>query len=151
MLKIVLEFIFCFGATVFFALLMSAPSKSILPTSVIAALGYAGCMYIARSKSELLGYLVATVFICICGEVCARIMKFPALIFVFPAIIPLVPGIGLYETVLAFVKNDIQKGLNLGTRTMLIAIVIAASIAVTSAFMRSLFNLLKKPQKNAVT
>ncbi|HOW23980.1 MAG TPA: threonine/serine exporter family protein [Sedimentibacter sp.] len=54
-------------------------------------------------------------------------------IFIFPAIIPIVPGFGLYETMLAFVQNDILSALEIGADTILNIVAMATAMALVSA------------------
>lgn len=57
-------------------------------------------------------------------------MKMPATIFIFPGVIPLVPGVGIYNTMTAFVGGDIQNGISLGFSTCAIAGAMAMAMAV---------------------
>jgi uncharacterized membrane protein YjjB (DUF3815 family) len=67
------------------------------------------------------------------GEIFARRFKMPATIFIFPAIIPIVPGLGLYETMLAFVQNDILSALEIGADTIFNIVSMAIAMALVSA------------------
>ncbi|WP_313341752.1 threonine/serine exporter family protein [Sedimentibacter sp.] len=114
-----LEMIYCFIATFFFAQIMNAPKKTLLYSSLTASIGYAVYKFCIVSGHSLLGFFLGTCLIAIIGEILARRLKMPATIFIFPSVIPIVPGLGLYETILAFVQNDIQKALETGVNTIL--------------------------------
>lgn len=64
--------------------------------------------------------------------------KAPANIFSLIGIVPLVPGGGLYQTMLALVMDDYSAALSTGVQTMLIAGAIALAIAVVAVFFRAL-------------
>jgi len=127
------DFIICTAAVVFYALLMNAPKKSIIYTAIISGTGYV--IYDLCNK-EIIGYFIATLFIAICGEILARIKKTPSTIFVFPAIIPLVPGIGLYQTMLKLVQNDYAAALAMGVQTVFIAGAMAVAVAIINVLAR---------------
>ena len=136
-LLIIKDFLSCTAAVIFYSLLMNSPKQLIKFTAVISGLGY--IIYdIFRYfvESEILGYFIATLFIAIIGEVMARIKKMPSTIFVFPAIIPLVPGIGLYQTMLKLVQNDFSAALTQGVQTVFIAGAIAVAVAIINVLAR---------------
>ena len=131
--------VFCFFATSFFSILLCAPGRSILPASAIAAVGY--YVYFVFSYFGLsiyLGGFLGTLFIALAGEILARIMKMPSTIFVFPAIIALVPGIWLYRTMLFLVHGEYASFASKGTETLLFAGVMAAAIAVVNFVFRTI-------------
>lgn len=133
MLNYLKEAIFCFMATVFFAVLMKTPRKAILLCSVIATVGY---MVYSLSKGVLqstdIGYFAGTFIMAVLGETAARLMKMPSTVFISPAVIPLVPGLGLYQTMLFFVQGQLQLGMQTGAQTMIALAEMAMAIAISS-------------------
>lgn len=141
------DFIACFGASVFYCIIMSLPKKAIWISSLSSAMTY----IVYRSaflsvESEYMGYLAASFFAAVSAEILARICKMPATIFIFPAVIPLVPGIGLYRTMLCMVRSDMSGFATEGTKTLIISGIIAVTVAVVNAFFRSV--LKRKPIQN---
>ncbi|HHZ01544.1 MAG TPA: threonine/serine exporter [Tissierellia bacterium] len=132
MLKIILDLFYCFIATLFFALIMNAPKKTILHSSLFAAVGYLIYINLSDFVSPTLGFFSGTAFIAMMGEISARKFKMPATIFIFPAVIPIVPGFGLYETMLAIVQNNIFLALEIGTNTILNIAAMAMAMALVS-------------------
>ena len=107
MLDAVLDLVYCLVASLFFALIMKIPKRALISTSISASLGY--FIYVSCSAISItLGFFAGTVFVAVMGEILARKLKMPATIFIFPAVIPIVPGLGLYQTMLALVQNDID-------------------------------------------
>ena len=127
-----LELIYCFIATFFFAQIMNAPRKSLIYSSLTASTGYALYKLCIISERPILGFFLGTCIIAVIGEILARKLKMPATIFIFPSIIPIVPGLGLYETILAFVQNDIQEALETGASTILSIGSMAIAMALIS-------------------
>ena len=131
MLDIVLNLVYCFVASLFFALIMNAPKKTLISTSISASLGYFIHIY-SSTLNETLGFFAGTVFVAMMGEILARKFKMPATIFIFPAVIPIVPGVGLYQTMLALVQNNITSALEIGTNTILNIAAMAVAMALVN-------------------
>lgn len=139
------DFIFCLFATVSYSILMSIPKKAIICASILASIGYIIYEFIfIYGKQELMAYFIATLFIAIIGEGLARKLKMSSIMFIYPAVIPLVPGIGLYRTMLMLVENDFDNFLRVGIQTLFISGAIAAAIAITNLIVRNLPNLSRK-------
>ena len=100
----------CMGAAAFFGLLFHAPGRCIFPASLIALAGYGLYLVtLAYSSSTAAAAFVASLLISALSELFARKLRAPATIFVSIAIIPLVPGGGLYSTMLAMIQNRLQE------------------------------------------
>ena len=139
------DFVACFGATLFYCIIMSLPKKALWISSLSSAITYIIFRVVFLSiASEYMGYLAASFFAALSAEVLARACKMPATIFIFPALIPLVPGLGLYRTMLSLVRSDMSGFASEGTKTLFISGIIAVTVAVVNAFFRSI--LKRKPQ-----
>jgi len=135
-----------FAATLFFALIMKCTRKTIFYSAITGAIAYL-VYYIIASKGYntsafFLGTFVATI---IC-ELLARKFYKPATIFIFPAIITIVPGLGLYETMSYLVNSDISTGSLIGAKTILYIIIMAISMSVASV----LFLIFKDKNKRVL-
>ena len=138
------DFVACFGATIFYCIIMQLPKKALWISSLSSALTYIVFRVAFLSiESEYVGYLAASCFAALSAEVLARVCKMPATIFIFPAVIPLVPGLGLYRTMLCLVRSDMSGFASEGTKTLIISGIIAVTVAVVNAFFRSI--LKRKP------
>lgn len=141
------DFAVCFAAVFSYGKIMSVPVKPLIPASLAGAASYLVYRIIyLESGHELVGYLTAALIVSAVSEVLARKLKMPATIFVMPGIIPLVPGVGLYRSMLCLVRNDINGFFSAGVRTLFISGIIAAAIAVVNAIARHMF---PKPNKTA--
>lgn len=137
------DVIFTFFATIFFSMIMNAPNKTIIQTSIIASIGYSVCMIVVKLGNELAGYFIGTSIIVMLSAFLSNRNKIPSIIYIFPAVIPLVPGIGLYRTILALVQNNIGMLTKNGISTILIAI----TMAMAMAFINILSNITTKRNK----
>lgn len=132
MVDISLELFYCFAASLFFALIMNAPKETLIRTSLVASLAYVIYVTLADRVHVTLGFFAGTAFAAMMGEIFARRFKMPATIFIFPAVIPIVPGFGLYQTMLALVQNNIPSALETGVTTILNIGAMAVAMALVS-------------------
>ena len=58
------------------------------------------------SGNELVATFMAALFMALFSEICARAIRAPAVVFLFPCAIPIVPGGALYRTMYALLTND---------------------------------------------
>jgi len=129
----IISFIFCFLTTYFFAYTLNAPKKSMLISSLIASLGYIIYYALAKNPSLIVfSFFVGALAIALLGETASRIIKMPATVFITPAIIPLVPGLGLYQTMLNLVNGDYNSAIKTGFDTLLAIGAMAVGIALAS-------------------
>lgn len=97
-------------------------------------------MFLAWSSSLLLSVFLATLAVCLYSEFAGRAFKMPVSVFVICAIIPLVPGSGLYYSMTAYID-----GRNLeASRKMIETLMIAGTISVAIATMSSVTNIFRK-------
>ena len=134
------DLVFCFLTTLTFAFLMSAPLRAKLLSAGIATAGYLIYdIFIMQEMSVLLAFFAGTVVIAVLAEVTARLAKMPATLFIYPAVIPLVPGLGLHQTMLCLMQGDYAGFGQTGTQTALIAGVMAAGVAIVNLTVRVVF------------
>jgi uncharacterized membrane protein YjjB (DUF3815 family) len=92
------------------------------------------------SKSMLFSVFVAIILVCIYSEIVAPHLKTPVSVFVTCAIIPLVPGRGLFNSMQLFIAGD---NLN-ASKTILQTLLIAGTISIAIALVSSVTNLINK-------
>ena len=142
------DFVACFGASAFYCVIMSLPKKAMWISSLSSAMTYIVYRFtFLNIDSEYMGYFAASCFAAISAELLARACKMPATIFIFPSVIPLVPGIGLYRTMLCLGQNDMTGFASEGTKALIISGIIAVTVAVVNAMFRSLLKRKPIPQK----
>jgi uncharacterized membrane protein YjjB (DUF3815 family) len=130
------QLIACFFAAFFFSVLMNQPRRTMPVSSLIAVAGYT--VYLGLNRG-VLAYFAATIVIGLCCEISARIMKHAATLFFTGAIVPLVPGVGLYNTMRYAVEGEYGKAVSTGVFTLLAICGIALAVTVTSVLFSSFF------------
>ena len=101
MVEIIKQFLFSFISTIGFSVLFNIPKGLIAKTGFVGGIGWI-IFYITRQylNNEIISTFFAALTVGIFGELFARYFKKPATVFIIPGIIPLVPGAGMYYTML---------------------------------------------------
>lgn len=84
------------------------------------------------SRSEVLAFFAGTFLCCVLAEVFARILRTPTTVISIVAIIPLVPGVMLYNTMLEFTHGNTISGIEMVVRTLTAAGSMALAITAAS-------------------
>ena len=116
-----------------FGLLMSAPKKAVIWGGFLGAAGYFIywlCMQagMPESAAMFLGALTAAIG----TQIAARRFKMIATVFVTIAILPMVPGLGLYRAMSALAQGQLASGGAIAAHTMALIVMIALGIALGS-------------------
>lgn len=131
------SFIVTFG----FGILFNIKGKKLL----FAALGgglswYCYSLPLSLGLSEVSSLFISALVFSTYSEVLARIFKTPVTSFVICALFPLVPGSGMYYTMLATINGDLQNAVHLGINTLANAGTLALGVifisTITSLFFR---------------
>ena len=135
---LLVNFFFSFLATAGFSIFFNSPKKSLFPVGIIGGIGWTVYILLFNfTENSILSNFLAATLISLLSEILARKMKYPAIIFAIPGILPLIPGLGLYNTMLSLVEGNYLN---------------AASIAMGVLFITSLvktyFILIHKIQKS---
>lgn len=133
--------LYAFGASLAFAIVFNIPRNKLLLSALGGMLGQ--LVYVVSQlviSNDVILYLLATIAISLYAEVLARLTKSPTTIYLAVALIPLVPGGGIYYTMLYFINGEIDLGVSTGIHTFLISGALAVGIIMIS----STVNLVRK-------
>ncbi len=134
-----LQFIFAFFATAGFTLIFNIPHRHIFFAGFAGACGWLIFQYLQLVPHPIaMACLIASCVVATLGEIFARIFKEASIIFIIPGILPLVPGTGMYKTMLAFLREDIALAAEIGTETLMLTGAIAVGILMVSSVVRAL-------------
>ena len=141
MMHYLMAFLFAFLATVAFGVLFQGPKRILWRSGLIGGLGwivFIGLKEIFSVHSFSANFL-ATVVIALASEIFARIWKEPTTVFEVPAIIPLVPGFGMYRGM----NYILQDYVGYGTEVLLEAALDSCAIALGIMMVAGVFRALK--------
>ena len=148
-MHLLLGFIFSYVSALGFAMLYSSPKKSIKYSALAGAIGF----LIYSIVGDILGgvflpALLGAYITGILGEIFSRKLHMPAILFIIPGIINLVPGKGIYNTLFNFVENEKTVALINLFDTLTTASAISFGILLASVLSKSLRGFkFRKPSK----
>ena len=143
---LITNFIFSFAATLGFSIFFNAPKKSLIPCGVVGGIGWSTYIVMTNSRyfSAIFSIVIASAIISLFSEILARKLKYPSINFVIPGILPLVPGLGLYNTMNELVQENYSLAASTGTDALLKSAGIALGILIITSFTRTYYIILRK-------
>lgn len=137
----IIECISAFLACLGFALIFRIHHlKFAIISSIGGALGWLVYLLTTNINGEIFGYFLAMTFVAFFSEISARINKAPATIFLIIGCFPLVPGRGIYETMLYCTQGNVDLFLE----SFLNTLAISASLALAILIVSTMFKVIKK-------
>ena len=126
-------------ATVFIAVLFQVRKENIFAAAIGGGLG---CLVnecgLALGLGTFFSIFLASLALASYSEIMARVRKTTVTTFLISGLFPLVPGAGMYYTMLAIVHNDLSEALSTGISTLSTAAVMALGILFVSALSRGI-------------
>lgn len=126
-----------FLASLCYSFIFNVKGKNIWIAGLIGAIGgifYKVSLYF--TASELLANFIGVIALSLLSEILARKCKTPVTTFLGISLIPLVPGAGMYQTMLRAIHGNATQALKQGLSTISIAGVLAFGILIVSTCMR---------------
>lgn len=131
-------------AAIGFAVISNPPHKAIFVSAILAALGHSLRFFLIKSGLDIsLATFVAATFIGLLSILFARIIHCPAEVFSFPSLLPMIPGMFAYRTILSVIRfmqsTDIQDSQHfmmdffhngMTTLFILLALVVGVSLPI---------------------
>ena len=146
MLQIMFSGLFSsFLASLGFGILFNIKGKNLILAGIGGAIG--GMVYklvLFLGGSELIAMFSGSVVFSLYSEILARVCKTPVTTFIICALIPLVPGGGMYRTMQQAIAGNIDKALAIGLNTISIAGVLVLGILLVSTLMRAFYHMQKE-------
>ena len=140
-----IEFMFSAFATVGFSIFFNSPLKSLLPSGIIGGVGWTVYSILFEfSQNALFASFFAASIVSLLSEILARKMKFPAIIFAVPGILPLIPGFGLYNTMLSLVEGRYEDAMSLGTNALFVSATIALGVLLITSLVNTYYIVRRK-------
>ena len=145
----ILNSIFALVSTVCFGILFNIKGKKLFYCGLGGGLAWFVFLFCNEIKTtHLLSIFLAATVSAAYSEIMSRVTDTPATTFVICAIIPLVPGLGMYQTMLAVVHSDVDGSIKSGLDTIFTAGAVAVGLFLVSIFTKLLgywFRRLLKP------
>lgn len=130
--------VWTFLATLGFAVLFQCRGWPVVWAALGGALGWG--VYLGASalgSGDPVGYALAAALVTLWSETLARFMKKPAVSFLLPGLIPLVPGKAVFTTMDLAVRNRLAEAAQSGYQTLVIAAALVVGVAAVTVLVRS--------------
>lgn len=140
--------LYAFLACAGFCFIFNVHGPGILLCSLGGALGW--LIYLLAeflSPNIMLRFLLAATAITVYSEIMARVRHCPVTSYLIIALLPLVPGSGIYDAMRFCVAGDTQQFLSALLRTFGIAGCLAVGALLGSSLMRVVFSLSRRTNK----
>ena len=138
---------YAFISSLGFGILFNVRGKNLIIASIGGAFGWLFYTLTFNSlQSEVVALFIASIAISVYSEIFARVMKNPVTIFLICALIPLVPGGGMYYTTFEAVQGNVNGSIVKGIETLFNA----ASIAVGIILVSTISKILNKLKMNKI-
>lgn len=140
----ILNTLFALLSTLCFGVIFNIRGKKLIFSAVGGGLGWITYLLILDFKlSTTFALFAASIVIAIYSEIMARLLKTPVTIIEISAIIPLVPGNGMYYTMYYSILGETNKSIATGIHTLASAGAIAVGLVLISSISK-LINLRNK-------
>lgn len=138
----IINSIYAVIATLGFCILFNIRGKKIIFASIGGGIGW--FVYLltqSMTKSIYFPLFTASLAIAVYSEIFARILKTPVTILAIAAMIPLVPGYGMYYTMYYTITGNTSAALKTGIQTFLSAGMIAIALVLVSSLIKVFKNI----------
>ena len=139
----VIKMFLAFLTTLFTGITLQTPKSALVTAGLTGMFGWTVYnIMIQLNFSTLFASVSGAVVIGGFAEIMSRIQKQPATVYIVSGIIPLVPGITSYDSMLNFINSRYIEGISLAFKAFLIAAYLAAGLAlipITVRFLRRRF------------
>lgn len=128
-----------FLATLGFGILFNIKGKKLILAGIGGVIG--GIVYHAcldMQMSEMMSMFWGSIALSLYSEIFARVCKTPVTTFLVAALIPLVPGGGMYRTMLQAIQGNAMQALTTGIDTIAIAGILVLGILLVSTVMKTI-------------
>lgn len=139
-MNLIKEVLATFMATIAFGVLFNIHGKNLFFAGVGGAIGwFVYKIGLSCGFSVILSMFFASLAISAYSEICARILKTPVTTIVVAALIPLVPGGGMYNTMYEAIQGDAMSTWNQAIMTISSAGSLALGVLFVSTITRLIY------------
>ncbi|SUY47387.1 membrane spanning protein [Clostridium putrefaciens] len=133
----ILKIVYSFITTLGFGILFNIKGKKLIFASIGGSISlFFYLLFLKFNFSDLSSLFFSTIIFSIYAEILARILKTPVTTFTICALIPLVPGGGMYYTMLESIQGNVEQSLNIGIDTLYKAGALAIGIVFVSSISK---------------
>lgn len=145
MSMLLLQFLYILFPTCGFCILFKVPTKQFPACILVGALSWTSYQILLYCEaSAILACFIAACLVGLLSDICSRMFKEAATIFIIPGILCLVPGAGMYRTMLSLLQHDMDGFAANATTTLSMAGAIAVGLLITGSLIRVILSVIRK-------
>ena len=142
-----IQSLFAFFSTLGFGILFNIRGKKLFYAGLGGGLSWFISLYCeGLGLNTTSSFFITSIIFSIYSEIMARILKTPVTTLIICALIPLVPGGGMYYTMFEAINGNIMKSFELGLNTISSAGSLALGIIFVSTLTRLFFQAKRKSE-----
>ena len=131
-----------------FGIIFNIKGKKLIFAAIGGGLSWFCYLYLNNNGiSTILSLFISSIIFSIYSEICARYLKTPVTTLVICALIPLVPGAGMYYTMYQTIIGNISGAVELGLNTVASAGALALGVIFVSTITKQVTNLKNVKEK----
>ncbi|HSV95937.1 MAG TPA: threonine/serine exporter family protein [Spirochaetota bacterium] len=143
---------YAFIATLGFSILFNIRGLNIILAAFGGAAGWlAYLLSMSFPVGPIFSFFIASIVVGVYAEVMARVRSAPATTFAICAVIPLVPGGGMYYTMFESIRGNTARSLELGMETLITAGAIATGLVLVSSVTNLIVYLFTKDNSKRIS
>ncbi len=136
------QFFYALLSTAGFCLIFNVPRRHMVSASAVGALGWIAFQYaLSFGYGNIAACFLGSCAVALLSDICSRLLKDATTLFIIPGILPLVPGAGMYNTMLAFLDGNFEKMTKIGSETILMAGSIAVALLMVASFVKAIVTI----------
>jgi len=142
--QVIVAFVASFG----FGIIFNIKGIKLIFAAIGGGLSWFCYLYLNNNGiSTILSLFISSIIFSIYSEICARYLKTPVTTLVICALIPLVPGAGMYYTMYQTILGNVSGAVQLGLNTLSSAGALALGVIFVSTITKQVMNLKRVKEK----
>ncbi len=138
-MSILTNFIYSTLATIGFSVFLHIPTSSLIPAGLSGGIGWTLFIVLDNaSYNPIFSNFLASFVVSLFSEILARKLKQPATLFVIPGVIPLVPGLGMYNTMLYLVQGNFDLAISTGANVIFVGAAISLGVLIVTSLSKTI-------------
>lgn len=138
-MPIFIHFVYSFISTIGFAIFLKAPKSTLLPCGFAGGVGWSVYYFLMTfTNNNIMSNFIAALLVSLISELFARKLKQPAIVFIIPGIILLVPGLGMYNTMLYLVQGNYTLAIAKGADVLFIAMALSMGVLIVTSLFKTI-------------
>ena len=142
------HFVFSFISAVTFAIVCDVPRKALATGGTIGAIAWCGYWTMWRNGySVFIASLVCSLLLANLSQICAIKFKMPLTVYFVPGLVPVVPGVTIYDAFRTLLLEEYANSARIFLNTFYGAIGLAVGIIIADSIFRVILSPLLNKNK----